>query len=159
MIKSILIMLSLIFITTISLASSFKMSTSTSDISFGEMDIGEWKQLGEGSYYTQITCKSTNGKTWYLKTYVLTPLTSGARTIDNSYFKYMPGWTDGTGTIQNQYTFNAFTTTPTLVYLSGGGDNNGNDIHIQFQYGLSIPAHQVAGPYNTTVRYLMTETL
>lgn len=146
-------------ITTICLAGDFTMSTDTSNIPFGKMDIGEWKEKGGGSYHNQLTCKSTKSKTWYIKIYVLAPLTSGTKTIDNSNFKYMPGWTNGTGNVQNQYSYNAFTAIPALVYISGPDDNSGNEIYIQFKYGLSIPANQIAGIYNTTVQYVMTETL
>ncbi|OIO32729.1 MAG: hypothetical protein AUJ70_04885 [Candidatus Omnitrophica bacterium CG1_02_40_15] len=157
--KFIFITLLLVSITTICLAGEFTMSTDTSNVSFGEMAIGDWKELGGGTYHNQLTCKSTNGKTWYVKIYVLAPLTSGTKTINNSYFKYMPGWTNGTGSVQNQYSFIAFSGISSLVYVSGPDDNSGSDVYLQFKYGLSIPANQVAGIYNTTVRYVMTETL
>ncbi len=157
--KSIFVVLLLMSITTICLARDFTMKTDTSNIPFGEMDMGEWKELGGGSYHNQLTCKSTNGRTWYIKIHVLAPLTSqGIRTIDNSHFRYIPVWTDGAGNLQNN-SYNAFTSTPALVYVSGPNDNGGNNINIQLKYDLSVPTNQVAGVYNTIVRYIMTETL
>lgn len=160
MIKSIFIALLLISIATTCLAGKLTISTDTSSISFGAMDIGGQKELGSSGYHNQLTCKSTNSKTWYIKIHVLAPFTSqGIRTIDNNYFRYMPVWTDGTGSLQNILSYSAFTTMPTLVYVSGPNDNDGNNINIQFKYDISVPANQVAGAYNTTVRYIMTETL
>lgn len=159
MIKSIFIALLLMSITTTCLAGKLTISTDTSNISFGAMDIGEQKELGGYGYHNQLTCKSTNGRTWYVKIHVLAPLTSqGIKTISNSYFRYMLAWTDGTGSPQNT-SYNAFTTIPTLVYVSGPNDNDGNSVNMQFKYDLSIPANQVAGVYNTIVRYTMTEVL
>lgn len=141
--------------------SIFKIDLDKSAIAFGRVRPGEWENLGEGSYYNQVTCQSNNDRIWYLRINVLNPLTGTGKggTIDNSHFKYMAGWTNGTGTVESQYTFRDFDTVSTSVYTSSVEDAMANLIYIQFQYGLSVPENATADDYTTTVVYTMMESL
>ena len=139
----------------------FKMDIDKSVISFGRVLPGEWKNLGEGSYYNQVTCQSNNGKIWYLLISLSSPLT-GARhneKIPANKLKYMPGWTNGTGTVHDQYTFKEFGTEDSYVYTSNVEDAIANPLYIQFQYGVNVPDNGTADDYSATVVYTMMEML
>lgn len=149
------------FSASVTVKALFKIDLDKGVIDFGRLYPGDWKNIGEGSYYNQVTCQSNSGKIWYLTIKVLNPLTgvNNHTQIPNSKFKYMPGWTDGTGTVDGQYTFKEFSSDNTNVYTSSNDDAMANQIHIQFQYGVAVPDNAAADDYTTSVVYTMMEVL
>lgn len=139
----------------------FSLSVDSQPLSFDVMDPGQTKELiSQGNYHNEVTCQSTNGTTWYLKIHVTSPFTSGSGTIPLENFQWMLSEVqNGTGSSQNIGVYNAFTTSPALVYISGSSDNSGNQVKARFKYQLILPANQTSGVYSTIVRYTLTETL
>lgn len=139
----------------------FKIDLDKNNIDFGQVRPGESKNLGEGNYHNQVTCQSNNGRSWCL-TISLPNFLTGAHKgekIPISNFKYMPGWTNGTGTVDSQYAYKELSSENSQVYTSSVEDAMANLIDIQFQYSLSIPDNATADYYTTTVVYTMTEML
>lgn len=139
---------------------SFGISTDNRSVDFGQMKLEEEKELRYlGDYHNEITCTSSNQRTWYLKVNLLMPLTSGADTISLDNFKWQLVWNDGRGTMANPYRFKEFSLSPELIYICGPGDSQGNAIHLRFKYYLKIPQAQAQGIYITVVRFTLTEIL
>ena len=152
--------LSLIFINKPAYA-AFEIETDAFSIDFGFMNIGESKELQEkGMYHNEITCKSDNAKTWYLKTQTIEPLKSGEDYVPYENFKWkIVEVLNGDGVIYNKDMYNTFSDITSLVYTSGPNDSGGREVKIRFKYHLLIPKNQVAGNYRTIIRYTMTELL
>ena len=140
---------------------TFSLSVDSQPLSFDVMDPGQGKELvSQGNYHNEVTCQSTNGTTWYLKIHVTRPFSSASATVPLENFQWMLSEVQsGTGSPQNIGVYNAFTTSPTLVYISGNSDNSGTQVKARFRYQLTLPANQLSGVYSTIVRYTLTETL
>lgn len=140
--------------------STFSISTDNRAIDFGQMALDEAKELTYlGDYHNEITCTSSNQKTWYLKVNLLSPLSSGANKIPLDNFKWQLSWTDGKGSIAHPYAFKEFALFPDLTYISGPGESAGTGIRLRFKYSLKIPQAQAQGIYSTIVRFTFTEIL
>ena len=136
------------------------LSTDHRPVSFGLMRLEEEKTLAElGAYHHQITCSSTNGLSWYLKIQVLSPLSSGAETIPLEQFQWEVTSTSGRGTLTRPHQFTAFSLVPDLVSFSAPDEASGQTVTFQLRYLLKIPARQVSGIYQTTIRLTLTEVL
>ncbi|MBI2093654.1 MAG: hypothetical protein HYT88_02910 [Candidatus Omnitrophica bacterium] len=138
----------------------FEISTDNRSLFFGLMHLGEEKTLSQfGNYHNQVTCTSTNGRSWNLKISVLHPLTSGRDNIPLEAFQWQMVSTNGKGTIPKLYQFSPFSLVPTLVYISHTDETAGSSIQFNFKYELKIPESQAAGAYQTTIRFTLTEIL
>lgn len=134
------------------------ISTDNRSLFFGLMHLGEEKELTQsGAYHNQITCKSTNGRSWYLKISLLQPLSCGVETIPLDYFKWQLVWTNGKGMTISPYQLKPFNLIPDSVYISGADETSGSPIDFQFKYYLKIPEMQISGVYNATIRFTLTE--
>lgn len=137
-----------------------ELSTDHRPIAFGRMELGQEQVLAQfGTSHNQITCSSTNGQAWYLKISLLHPLAAGAETIPLEAFAWQVVSTTGRGTVAHSNQFTPFSLMPDLVYVSGPNEASGGPVTLQFRYRLRIPAHQVSGIYQTTVRFTFTELL
>ncbi len=137
---------------------SLELSTDHRSLFFGVMHLGEEKELADfGGYQNEITCRSTNGISWYLKVNLSQPLGSGQGVIPAENFKWQLVWTNGNGTRPGAYSFKAFSLMPDLVYISGPGESAGGSVKFQFKYSLRIPEIQHSGVYNATIRFTLTE--
>jgi hypothetical protein len=137
---------------------SLELATDHRSLSFGAMQLGEEKELADfGGYQNEVTCRSTNGISWYLKINLLQPLSSGGDAIPAENLKWQLSWTNGNGTKPGGYTFKGFSLMPDLVYISGPGESSGGSIRFQFKYSLKIPEIQHSGVYNATIRFTLTE--
>ena len=143
-----------------SASAAMTLSSDQRPLFFGRMQPGESKELVEsGVYHNQITCTSTNGRTWYVKVHLLEPLADGGATIPLDHLQWQVAGTDGRGSTQHTHQFTPFQLTPDLVYISGADDASGTPVQVQFKYRLEIPETQVGGVYHTTVRFTFTEVL
>ena len=139
---------------------SLELFTDNRSLFFGLMKVGEHKTLSDsGSYHNQVICASTGEATWYLKVNLLQPLTSGGEQIPLEHFTWQLSRVDGNGRVAQQSRPRSFSLSPDLVYLSGPGEASGTPVTLKFQYSLTIPEAQVAGVYQTTIRFTMTEIL
>lgn len=131
-----------------------------SSLDFGFMGVDEEKRLAdEGTFHQEISCKSTNNRTWHLEVYCLEPLSSAQYVIPEEYFRYSTVWTNGKGNLINEHQFVPLTTAPSLTYISQAEDNTGNEVKIRFKYRLHIPLNQPMGNYYTTIRFSLIEPL
>lgn len=144
----------------------FNIDLDKNNIDFGQVRPGECKNLGEGSYHNQVTCKSNNGRSWCLTISLPGPLIGMRKggKIPSSNFKYMPILNSGakrvgTGTVNGQYTYKELSSENSQVYTSSVEDALANLVDVQFQYSLSIPDNATADYYTTTVVYTLTEML
>lgn len=138
------------------------MNLDRSQLDFRAVNPGDTVVLADqGVYHNIVTCASTNGKTWYLKAHMVRPFTCGMYTIPGENFQWMCVSTgQGNGIVYNRINIaNPFTSTPGLVYTSDSTDNNGKEVKLQFRYILTIPKNQVAGSYDSVVRWTMLEIL
>lgn len=138
------------------------MSLDRDMVDFRTMESGQTKEVSDqGVYHNQITCTSTNNKTWYLKANTIRPLTFGSYMIPNENFQWkVTAVINGKGIVANNINqLNAFTDTPSVVYTSASDDNTGAEIKLQFRYILTIPKNQIAGNYFSSIRWTMTELL
>jgi len=155
----IIFFISLIFMVSKPVYAAFEVRLDTYNIDFGFMNIGESKELREkGMYQNEVTCKSDNAKTWYLKIQAMGPLKSGEDYIPYKNFEWQVAeLLNGDGAIYNKDVYTAFSDIASLVYTSGPGDPTGREVNLRFKYNLAIPKNQVAGNYRTIIRYTMTE--
>jgi len=139
---------------------ALEISTDNRAVDFGQIKPSESKELAYlGGYHHEITCNSSNARTWYLKVSLISPLSQGSNTIPLENFKWQLNWTDGEGTVTNPYNFREFSLTPELTYMSGAADNQGEDVRLRFKYYLEIPPAQAMGIYTTVIRFTLTEIL
>lgn len=141
---------------------TLSMDIDVNNLDFRIMDPGQTYELADkGTYHNEVSCSSTNNRTWYLYAQAIRPFTSGIRTIPIENFKWMVvSVGDGKGTLLNNVNIaNPFTLTPGLIYTSDSLDNTGTVIRIRFRYVLTIPKNQVAGAYDSVVRFTMNEVL
>ena len=139
---------------------AFDVSTDHRPVFFGLMQLGEDETLAQfGTYHHQLTVTSNNGRSWYLKISVLTPLSSGAETIPLDQFQWELVSTTGNGTIAHPHAWTPFSLIPEIVYFSGAGEASGTAVSLQFRYRLQVPQAQVSGIYQTTIRFTLTEIL
>ena len=89
----------------------------------------------------------------------MAPLTSGGDEIPLERFQWQVSRVDGTGSVVSESQFRSFSLFPDLVYLSAPGEAGGAAVHLRFRYSLKLPEAQVAGSYQTTVRFTLTEVL
>lgn len=138
------------------------MSLDRDMVDFRTMEMGQTQEVSDqGVYHNEITLSSTNNQTWYLKTQIIRPLTSGANTIPNENFKWkVVEVVNGKGIVYNNINVaNPFTDFKGLIYTSDPLDNTGIEVKIKFRYILIIPKNQIAGNYFGSVRWTMTELL
>lgn len=140
----------------------FDMAIDRNLIDFRTMDPGQTKELADqGVYHNQVSCTSDNDRSWYLKTYLARPFTSAMNTIPNENFYWiMVSKGNGRGIITNNVnTETAFTTFPSVLYTSAETDNTGTPVALQLRYVLKVPKDQLAGSYDSIIRFSMIETL
>ena len=143
----------------VSASAELQITTDGRSVAFGAMKPGETKTLSErGAYHNQITCTSTGGSRWYLRIDLTGPLGSGANSIPLDSFAWHLVDSNGTGTIHATQ-FTPFATAPLLAYTAGADELQGRPVTLQFRYQLRLPSRQVAGTYNTTIRYTISEEL
>ena len=139
---------------------ALEISTDQRPLAFGVMRLGEAKELAQlGAYHNEITCTSTNGHSWYLKISALQPLTSGPDAIPLDNFQWQLAWTNGLGTAPAPYQMSPMSLIPSLVYVSGPNEAQGEAIRVQLKYLLTIPEAQSSGVYHTTIQLTLTEIL
>ncbi len=157
---AIIFFIGLIFIINKPAYAVFEIEVDSYGIDFGLMNIGETKEIQErGMYHNELTCKSDNAKTWYLKIQALNPLKSAEDYIPYESFKWkVVEILDGDG-VYNKEGYSAFSDIPSLIYTSGPNDTSGRQVKVRFKYSLLVPKNQVAGNYRTVIRYTMTELL
>ncbi len=157
------ILISILILMTCGMAmAAIDMSLDRDMVDFRTMEIGQTSEISDqGVYHNQLTCSSTNNKTWYLKVNMVRPFTSGAYTIPNEYFEWkVVDVIDGRGIVTNGTNVpTPFRDNPSLVYTSDPLDNTGTEVKIRFRYILTIPKNQIAGSYFASVRWTMTELL
>lgn len=141
-------------------AAALNVSIDFQSVFFDRIGLGETKELFDfGDYHNEVTCNSTNGRTWYLKMHLLRPLSFDRFSIPVENFQWQVVYSDGTGDLMNPHRYTPFSLIPNLIYMSGSGESSGTDVRIQFKYRLTIPEIQRAGTYNTIIRYTLTEML
>ena len=139
---------------------AISMSLDKNMIDFRAMDPGDTREVSDqGSYHNQITCSSTNSRTWYIKAHMVKPFTYRQFTIPAESLKWMVvSVGDGKGTVYNNLnTQNPFSTIPGTIYTSSDLDNTGREVKIQLRYILAVQKNQVAGAYDGLIRLTMTE--
>jgi len=140
---------------------AISMSLDKNMLDFRTMNPGETREVADqGDYHNQITCSSTNSRTWYVKAHMIRPFTSRQFTMPSEALKWMVvSVGDGKGTIYNNlHTQNPFSTMPSTIYTSSDLDNTGTEVKIQLRYVLAVPKNQVAGNYDAIIRLTMAET-
>ena len=138
------------------------MDLDRTTIDFRSLNTGQTSELADqGTYHNQVTCSSTNNKTWYLKAHLVRPFTSGMNTIPAENFQWMVvSIGNGRGMVTNSINVpTSFSTIQSTIYTSAETDNTGTEVKIQFRYILTIPKNQVAGGYDAIVRLMMVESL
>lgn len=139
---------------------ALEFTTDNRQVAFGAMQLGEEKTLAElGTYHNEITCTSSNGRTWYLKMNVISPLSSGADRISLERFTWEVVSTTGRGTLTHPHEPAPFRLSPDLVYVSGADEASGQAVSFQFRYHLKMPDAQLSGIYHTTIRFTLAEVL
>ena len=131
-------------------------------VDFRTMEKGETREISDqGVYHNQVTCTSTNDKTWYLKVHTIRGFSSGAHVIPNEHFQWkVVTVVNGKGIVNgNINQANSFQDMSSLVYTSDPLDNTGTEVKLQFRYILTVPKNQIAGNYFASVRWTMTELL
>ncbi len=135
-------------------------STDNRPLVFGVMEIGEERELVQGgAYHNQLTCSSTNGRAWYLKVSLLTPMTSGSDALPFDALEWQVVRTSGVGTVPSLHQWRPFSPQPETVYLGTADEAAGQPVQIELKYRLKIPEIQVSGPYQATIRFTLTEVL
>lgn len=160
--KIIYFVLMIIFISSGTAVAGITMTLDRDLVDFRMMENGETREISDqGVYHNQLTCTSTNNKTWYVKVNMVRPFTAGNRTIPNQYFQWkVVDVINGKGVVNNNINQpNSFTDSQGLVYTSAPLDNTGTEISLRFRYILAIPRNQAAGNYFATIRWTMTELL
>lgn len=135
-------------------SSTFEVSADVVPIDFGLIDPGETVELYPDRYFNEVRCVSNNGRVWYLKAHC-EDLQGAKSDISSTNLKFRVYWTNGDGYYSSDWT--SFGDIPVLVYTSGGFDNMGREIKIQFAYKLEPPPGVPAGSYTAIVAYTMTE--
>lgn len=141
---------------------AISMTADRTTLDFRAVDPGSIVELADqGSYHNEITCTSTNNKTWYLKANIVRPFTSGMNTIPSNNLKWIVvSAGDGKGTISGAINMpTSFTTIPSIIYTSVDLDNTGTAVKIRFRYQLVVPKNQIAGAYDAVIRLTMNELL
>lgn len=141
---------------------SITMDISRDLVDFRTMESGQTQTIADqGVYHNELTCTSTNNRTWYIKTNIVRPLTSGLNSIAPENLKWMVvDVLNGKGIVyNNRNVANPFSFAKGLVYTSDPADNTGNQVKLRFRYILAVPKNQVAGNYYGSVRWTMTEVL
>ena len=137
------------------------LSTDHRPIVFGLMQLDEEKTVSEaGNYQNELTCSSTNHRSWYLKIHLLQPFSSGSAVIPPEQLSWQAtvvGGGQGALVLPNEFT--PFRLMPDLVYSSGAGENGGDQVKIQFRYRLRLPSQQRSGAYHTMIRFTLMEYL
>ncbi len=137
--------------------STFRLSVDKNRIDFGLIKPGERIEFYPGRYYNQVTALSNNGKTWYLKMSLPHDLQGArGRIIPRQSLKWQVHSTDGQGIKQDGW--NSFQQQSTLVYTSGPQDSQGNEVKIRLKYALDTPGDAIAGYYQATIYYTITES-
>ena len=139
---------------------AIELSTDHRPVAFGLVQLGEERTLAQlGSFHNEITCTSTDGRAWYLKISLLSPLSSGAETIPIERLGWQLVSSTGRGTVTRPNTFTPFSLIPDLVYVSNPDEAAGVPLTFRFAYSLAVPEEQVSGIYQTTIRFTLTELL
>ncbi len=141
---------------------AISMTLDRNMLDFRTVNPGSSTELADqGDYHNEVTCSSTNNKTWYLKAHLVRPFTSGANIIPSENFKWIVASVgSGKGTLANTINMpTPFTTTSSIIYTSGDLDNNGTEIKLKFRYLLVVPKNQIAGAYDAVIRLTMNELL
>jgi len=156
------IVLTILFSTVASVHASISMTLDRDLVDFRTMESGQTQTVADqGVYHNELTCSSTNNRTWYIKANMIRPLTSGANTIASENLKWMVvDVINGKGIVfNNRNIANPFSFAKGLVYTSDPADNTGTQVKLRFRYILAIPKNQTAGNYYGSVRWTMTEVL
>ncbi len=140
----------------VEVASVFEISLDRPDIDFGEMRPGETK-TDIPATGIKVKAKTNTGNRWYLLMNAISELRFGDKYIDNKYFSWY-GWSEGQGkwyaTGETPMSLVPFTvyesTTDEGINLPNGTTN-------VFKFKLDLPRDQVAGKYETIVRFTLTE--
>ncbi len=145
-------------IATVVVGSTFRLSIDKDNLDFGLIEPGKRVELYPERYYNQITTLSNNGKTWYLKMSIVGGGLRGPKgsIIPWDRLKWQVCSIDGEGIKQEGW--QSFEEQPVLVYISSPQDNQGKEVNICLKYALDTPADVIAGYYQTTIIYTMSET-
>ncbi len=145
----------------VEVAPIFSFALDNSNLAFGQLSPDKTAILGEGTFFNQVTCRSNDGRAWYLKAQVLS-----LRHLDSNHvlpvssFKWRV--VDSTGSAEpvgGRSEFHPFAAEPVLIYVSQGKDTQGQPVILKFQYSLTTPPDALAGTYIGEVVFTMTESL
>lgn len=130
----------------------------SAQLDFGMMAAGEAKELNPGGYRDEVITTSDGGVPYFLKIYYTTPLTSSSSTLPDSSLQWQSIYNDGQGNLETSG-YQPFSTNPQRVYTAAGTDLTGTAVRTRLRYRLTLPANAAAGTYNSSIVYLLTETL
>lgn len=145
-------------------------------IDFETMAPKDFKEIPSSGYYNKVSIISDAGSVWQLKIKVSSPLTNSnlpTVTIPNEQFKWMSTYAGNQNSPNQNLSaglnhkpangYTNFSLVDELVYTSGletaFNDNNNSPAgtEIQFKYAIALPDNQIAGTYNATVVYTVTQ--
>lgn len=150
------------FLSSTNARAAISMALDRNMLDFRAVNPGSSAELADqGDYQNEVTCSSTNNKTWYLKAHLVRPFTCGVNTIPSENFKWIVvSVGSGRGTLANTINMpTSFASAPSIIYTSGDVDNSGTEIKLRFRYLLVVPKNQVAGSYDAVIRLTMNELL
>jgi hypothetical protein len=133
----------------------FNLTLDNADINFGYVEPGKSVELKADTYYNVVTCNSNKGKRWYLKLSILGEIAGPTPSISPSSFEWMVFRYEGAGAAAEGW--KPFGAEPQVAYQSGGPDDAGGDVTLQFKYRINLPGDALAGYYRVKVLYTMTD--
>jgi len=142
----------------VEVAGAFSVSLDKAQVVFENMDPGQTKVLGEGHYAHELTCRSNNGRPWYLKAQLVS-LKHVARnaSIPAASLKWKIVDSTGSGPVGQPHDFQSFADQSTLLYASQGDDNKGRAVVLHLQYSLTPPVTAPGGNYIGQLVFTMVE--
>lgn len=143
----------------VEVAPTFNLSLDNPNLAFGLISPGHTKILGEGRFFNEIRCRSNSGRTWYLKTQLVSlRLLEKAYSIPPSSLKWKVVESTGSNPSLTRFDFQPFSDQIMLIYASESDDNRGKEVILRFQYSLDSPADAPAGNYVGQIIFTMAES-
>lgn len=143
----------------VGVAPVFSLSLDNPNLSFGLVNPGRIKVLGEGRFFNEIRCRSNSVRNWYLKAQLVSlKVLEKNYSLQPSCLKYRIADLQGSAVEYARLDFREFSEQPFLIYVSQAEDNRGKEVILRLQYSLTPPLEAPAGNYIGQIIFTMTES-
>ena len=135
---------------------TFKIDVDNTYLDFGLVEPGQSVTLKEGAYYNRVRCISNKGINYSVKVIMRGDIVGPRGTaIPPSQLKCRVYRSSGSGTAMTNW--QEFLNEPVLIYTASLEDRTGDEVVLELQYRLDLPADAPGGHYILRVAYTLTE--